>query len=102
VSRGDIVHVRHDGIGYVGGAIVSRSGHSTVHVMATSEEELAPIVRQLRALGAETARGLVPPMLTVDVPESCSLDGILDVLTAAESATCAFTVASRQHRARVA
>jgi hypothetical protein len=41
-------------------------------------------------------------MLTVDVPESCSLDKVLDVLTAAESATCAFTVASRQHRARVA
>ena len=29
VSRGDIVQVRHDGIGYVGGAIVSRGGHST-------------------------------------------------------------------------
>ena len=102
VSRGDIVQVRHDGIGYVGGAIVSRGGHSTVHVMATSEDELAPIVRRLRALGADTASGLVPPMLTVDVPESCSLEKVLDVLTAAESLTCAFTVASRQHRARVA
>ncbi len=102
VSRGDIVQVRHDGIGYVGGAIVSRSGHSTVHVMATSQDELAPIVRQVRALGAQTASGLVPPMLTVDVPESCSLEEVVEVLTAAESMTCAFTVASRQHRARVA
>ena len=42
--------------------------------MATSEDELAPIVQQLVALGAATASGLVPPMLTVDVPESCSLD----------------------------
>jgi hypothetical protein len=102
VSRGDIVQVRHDGIGYVGGTIVSRGGHSTVHVMATSENELAPIVRRVRGLGAETASGLVPPMLTVDVPESSSLDQVLDVLTAAESPTCAFTVASRQHRAKVA
>ena len=102
VSRGDIVQVRHDGIGYVGGAIVSRGGHSTVHVMATSEEELAPIVQRVRALGAQTASGLVPPMLTVDVPETCSLDEVLHVLTAAESMTCAFTVANRQHRAKVA
>jgi hypothetical protein len=102
VSRGDIVQVRHDGIGYVGGAIVSRGGHSTVYVMATSEVELAPIVQRVRALGAQTASGLVPPMLTVDVPEICSLEQVLDVLTAAESMTCAFTVASRQHRAKVA
>jgi len=100
VSCGDIVQVRHDGIGYVGGGIVSRSGHSTVHVMATSEADLAPIVRTLDALGARVASGLTPPMLTVDVPESCSLDGVLAVLTAAESMTCAYTVASRQHRTR--
>lgn len=100
VSRGDIVHVRHDGIGYVGGTIISRGGHSTVHVMATTEQELAPIVQRLAALGASTASGLVPPMLTVDVPESCSLDKVLEVLTAAESMTCAYTVASRQHRSR--
>ena len=37
-------------------------------------------------------------MLTVDVPENVSLDGGRDVLTAAESMTCAFTVACRQHR----
>ena len=47
VSRGDIVQVRHDGIGYVGGAIVSGGGHSTIHVMATTEDELAPIVASL-------------------------------------------------------
>jgi hypothetical protein len=100
ISRGDIVRVGHDGIGYIGGAIVSRGGHSTVHVMATSEEELAPIVRQLSPLGVQCANGLTPPMLTIDVPESTSLDKVLDVLTAAESMTCAYTVASRQHRAR--
>ncbi len=98
VSRGDIVKVRHDGIGYVGGAIVCRGGHSTVHVMATSEEELAPIVASLDALGATTASGLVPPMLTVDLPEQCSLPAVLDVLSAAESMTCAYTVACGQHR----
>ena len=54
VSRGDIVQVRHDGIGYVGGAIVSRGGHSTVHVMATSEDELAPIVRASSGPGRAT------------------------------------------------
>jgi len=59
-------------------------------------------VQRVRALGAQTASGLVPPMLTVDVPENCSLEQVLDVLTAAESMTCAFTVASRQHRAKVA
>ena len=100
LSRGDIVRVRHDGIGYVGGAIVCRGGHSTVHVMATSEDELAPIVASLDALGATTASGLVPPMLTVDVPESCSLAAVLDVLSAAESMTCAYTVACEQHRPR--
>ena len=100
LSRGDIVRVRHDGIGYVGGAIVCRGGPSTVHVMATSEDELAPIVASLDALGATTASGLVPPMLTVDVPERCSLAAVLDVLSAAESMTCAYTVACEQHRRR--
>ena len=100
VSRGDIVRVRHDGIGYVGGTVISRGGHSTVHVMATADEELAPMVEQLRIIGAVTASGLEPPMLTVDVSESCSLDGVLHVLTAAESMTCTFTVACEQHRSR--
>jgi hypothetical protein len=100
VSRGDVVRVRHDGIGYVGGAIVCRGGHSTVHVMATSEDELAPIVASLATLGAATASGLMPPMLTVDVPETCSLAAVLDVLSAAESMTCAYTVACEQHRPR--
>lgn len=98
ISRGDIVNVRHDGIGYVGGTVVSRGGHSTVHVMAATEAELAPIVAELTALGAVAAGGLTPPMLTVDIPESVALDPVLDVLTAAESMTCAHTVACRQHR----
>jgi hypothetical protein len=98
VSRGDIVKVRHDGIGYVGGTVVSRSGRSTLHVMATTDEELVPVVEQLHALGAQTASGLVPPMLAVDVPESASLDAVLKVLSAAESMTLAFTVACGQHR----
>lgn len=102
ISRGDIVRVGHDGIGYVGGTVVGRGGHSTVHVMATSEAELAPIVERLHLIGASTAAGLTPPMLTVDVSENCSLDEVLDVLTAAESMTCAFTLACRQHRSRVA
>jgi hypothetical protein len=99
LSRGDIVKVRHDGIGYVGGSIISRGGHSTVHVMATTPAELAPIVDRLQALGATTSSGLTPPMLTVDVPESCSLETVLDVLAEAESMTCAHSVACRQHRA---
>jgi Domain of unknown function (DUF4265) len=100
VSRGDIVQVRHDGIGYVGGAIVCRGGHSTVHVLATTEDELAPIVTSLEALGATTASGLMPPMLTVDVPENRSLAAVLEVLGAAESMTCGYTVACEQHRPR--
>ncbi len=98
LSRGDIVKVRHDGIGYVGGTVVSRGGHSTVHVMATSMEEIAPIVDRLQALGTTCSSGLTPPMLTVDVPESCSLETVLDVLADAESMTCAHSVACRQHR----
>ena len=98
ISRGDIVNVRHDGIGYVGGTVVSRGGHSTVHVMAASEAELAPIVARLTELGAVAAGGLTPPMLAVDVAESVALEPILDVLAAAESMTCAHTVACRQHR----
>ena len=102
VSRGDIVKVQHDGIGYVGGPTVSRGGHSTVHVMATSEAELAPIVGQLHEIGAVTRSGLVPPMLTIDVPASRSLDAVLEVLAAAESMTCGYTVACAQHRSRPA
>ena len=98
VSRGDIVKIRYDGIGYVGGTVVSRGGHSTIHVMATLEAELAPIVHRLRALGAAVSSGLTPPMLTVDVPENCSLSAVLDVLADAESMTCAHSVACRQHR----
>lgn len=98
VSRGDIVSVAHDGIGYVGRTVVSRGGHSTLHVMATSTAELAPIIEKLRALGAGTVSGLEPPTLTVDVPQSCSLDAVVDVLSARESMTCAYTVAARQHR----
>lgn len=73
-----------------------------MHVMATSEQELAPIVQQLHALGAATRSGLVPPMLTVDVSERCSLDAVLEVLSAAETMTCAYTVACGQHRTRAA
>ena len=79
-------------------AVVSRGGHSTVHVMAGSQEEMAPIATALQAVGADPHSGFVPPMLTVDVPPQCSLDAVLEVLTAAESATCAYSVANRQHR----
>ena len=102
LSRGDIVRVRHDGIGYVGGAIVSRGGHSTLHVMAATEHELAPVVQELTALGADVRSGLEPPMLAIDVPENVSLNVAVRILTAAESMTCAFTIASNQHRARAA
>lgn len=100
LSRGDIVRVRHDGIGYVGGTVVSRGGHSTLHVMATTDTELVPVVEQLHALGAATSSGLEPPMLTVDVPESVNLDAVLAVMAKAESLTCAYTVACGQHRSR--
>jgi hypothetical protein len=100
LSRGDIVRVHHDGIGYVGGVIVSRGGHSTLHVMAATDDELVPVVRELAALGADVRSGLEPPMLAVDVPESVSLNMAVRILTAAESMTCAFTVACDQHRAR--
>lgn len=100
LSRGDIVRVRHDGIGYVGGVIVSRGGHSTLHVMAADDDELAPVMRALADLGAQVSSGLEPPMLAVDVPEAASLDRVVRVLTAAESMTCAFTVACDQHRTR--
>lgn len=102
LSRGDIVRVRHDGIGYVGGVIVSRGGHSTLHVMAAGDDELVPVVRALADLGASVRSGLEPPMLAVDVPERASLSQVVQVLTAAESMTCAFTVACDQHRARTA
>lgn len=102
LSRGDIVRVHHDGIGYVGGAILSRGGHSTLHVIAADEQELATVVRELTALGAEVRSGLQPPMLAVDVSERVALSVVVKVLTAAESMTCAFTVACDQHRTRVA
>ena len=100
ISRGDVVSVDFDGIGYVGRTVVVRGGHSTLHVMATTDAELAPIIEQLHDLGVATASGLEPPMLTVDVPETASLDAVIDVLSAAESMTCAYTVASAQHRTR--
>jgi Domain of unknown function (DUF4265) len=100
LSRGDIVRVDHDGIGYVGRSVVSRGGRSTVHVLATDQGELAPLVEKLTALGAEVAGGLEPPMLVIDVPISVSLDDVLEVLVAAESATCAYEVASHQHPRR--
>jgi hypothetical protein len=98
ISRGDIVRVRHDGIGYVGGPVISGGGHSTIHVMATTEAELAPIVEGLTTLGATALSGLTPPMLTVDVAESIPLSEILDLLVEAESLTCAFNIACCQHR----
>lgn len=98
LSRGDIVNVSQDGIGYVGGRVVSRGGHSTVHVMAGSQQEMAPIIAALQQLGAQTSSGFEPPMLTVDVPPECHLDRVVAVLAAAESLTCAYTVACRQHR----
>jgi hypothetical protein len=100
ISRGDIVQVRHDGIGYVGGPVISGGGHSTIHVMATTESELAPIVDGLTALGATAQSGLTPPMLTVDVAECIPLADILDLLVKAESLTCAFNIACCQHRTR--
>ncbi len=102
LARGDIVRVHHDGIGYVGGVIVSRGGHSTVHVMAASQDELAPVIRELTASGAQVSSGLEPPMLAIDVPEYVSLDSVVKLLSAAESMTCAFSVACNQHQARAA
>ena len=100
ISRGDIVTVNQDGIGYVGAGVVSQGGHSTVHVMAGSMQEMAPIAAAVRAIGADTRSGFEPPMLTVDVPPHFSLDEVIAVLDAAESLTCAYTVACRQHRSR--
>lgn len=100
ISHGDVVCVSQDGIGYVGAGVVSRGGHSTVHVMAGSTQEMAPIAAALQAAGAATRSAFEPPMLTVDVPPQCSLDEVIAVLAAAESLTCAYTVACRQHRPR--
>jgi Domain of unknown function (DUF4265) len=100
LSRGDIVQVEHDGIGYVGRTVVGRSGHSTVHVLAATQDELAPVARNLQAVGAEVLGGLEPPMLAVDVPISVPLEDVLEVLIAAESVTCAHEVASNQHPKR--
>ncbi len=71
-----------------------------MHVLATAQDELTPLVEALTALGAEVAGGLEPPMLAIDVPVSASLDDVLEVLAAAESATCAYEVASHQHPRR--
>lgn len=102
LSRGDIVSVSFDGIGHVGGQIVSRGGHSTLHVLAAQQAELAPIVAGLTALGAVVRGGLQPPMLAVDVPPPGDFDAVVAVLSAAESVSCGYTVACRQHRSRAA
>lgn len=101
ISRGDIVKVRCDGIGYVGGSLVSGGGHCTIHVMATTHTELAPLVRGLQSLGATVLSGLNPPMLAVDVPENVAMGAIVNLLADGESLTCAFTIACCQQRVQV-
>ena len=98
VSVGDVLEVRHDGTGFVGGRVVCRGGHSTIQMIAATEDELTPTVKTLRDFGAVVRRIGTPAMISVDVPEGVPLQPIIELLDAAESMTCAYTVACAQHR----
>lgn len=98
VSAGDVVQVRHDGTGWVAGRVVCRGGHSTVQMIAATNEELAPTIDALRAFGTVVREVNTPSMITVDIPEGVPLKPVIDLLNSAETMTCAYTVACAQHR----
>lgn len=98
VSCGDVVEVRHDGTGWVAGRVICRGGHSTVQMIAATNEELAPTIAALRTFGTVVREVFTPSMITVDIPEGVPLKPVLELLNAAETMTCAYTVACAQHR----
>ena len=101
LSRGDIVQVEHDGIGYVGRTVVSRSGHSTVHVLAATQDELAAVARNLQAVGAEVARRARAAHARgrrADLGATRGRPG--GPRSRPSPSTCAYEVASNQHPKR--
>jgi len=100
VSRGDIVKVRHDASATSAARSSCRGGHSTVHVMATSEDELAPIVASLDALGAVTAAAWCRRCSPSTFRKVAPWQRFSDVLSAANHSPAPTTVACEQHRPR--
>lgn len=98
ISNGDVVEVRHDGSGWVGTRVIMRGGHSTVQMIAATEEELVPVTSALRTFGAQVRQIGTPCMIAVDIPEGVPLEPVIALLNGAESMTCAYTVACAQHR----
>jgi len=97
IAVDDQVAVTHDGTSYIGRHVRRVGGHSTVRVVATTAEELAPVADALRALGATVVAAGDPTLLAVDVPPSVDLAAIRRTLTAAESLTCNYEVACDRH-----
>ena len=67
-------------------------------MIAATNEELAPTIAALRALGTVVREVNTPSMITVDIPEGVPLKPVIELLNRAETMTCAYTVACAQHR----
>jgi hypothetical protein len=93
LSRGDLVGIRHDGVGYVSTGLLRAGRNSTVQVVGATASDLAGVAAGLRALGASVVAGDQPPMLAVDVPPFVALDDLTALLDLSASATCAYRVA---------
>ncbi|GGM06983.1 DUF4265 domain-containing protein [Nakamurella endophytica] len=92
VSRGDVVAVSMDGANFVGRHVRTPGGHATVHVVAATDAELAPVREVLVDLGATVETAGDVSMLVVDIPPHVELPAVERVLAAAVSMTCDYEI----------
>ncbi|HET8685731.1 MAG TPA: DUF4265 domain-containing protein [Methanosarcina sp.] len=84
-SIGDIVSVeKRDGELFVTG-LVQESGHSTVRVILSSKEGVAPLRDELKKLGCDSEISNVPILISVDIPPEVDYSLIKNLLVQGEN-----------------
>jgi len=84
-SLGDVVSVEgRNGELFVTG-LVQESGHSTVRVILSNKESVAPLREQLKKLGCDSEISDVPILISVDIPPEVDYSVIKNLLVEGEN-----------------
>ncbi|MEO6454237.1 MAG: DUF4265 domain-containing protein [Ginsengibacter sp.] len=84
-SLEDIVSVENrNGELFVTG-LVQESGHSTVRIIVSEKESVAPLREQLKKLGCDSEISDVPILISVDIPPEVDYSIIKDLLVQGEN-----------------
>ncbi|HMS08530.1 MAG TPA: DUF4265 domain-containing protein [Pyrinomonadaceae bacterium] len=85
ISCGDtVVAIERDGIYYFE-SIEKESGNSVLRVIVFEQKDVSDLRENLRGLGCESEQSHIPQLISIEVPESVSLDDVLAYLDEGES-----------------